>query len=173
MDQIDEKFIENHCHDRGQYPLIFTKETGLDITIPNHPEYVVRPPHKYEARVEITTFRGTCFEAVHYYGRIYADAPYIAQQQENGGWCSVGGYLCEEWKNMDRSLKDLIGSRYEIELVRPVTRTEIEKDPDRWYGYEVGSSTNAFYSKAEIFSVAKKVIEYRFPGWEIKLDDWC
>lgn len=173
MEQIDEKFIKEHCRDRYEYPMVFSKDIGLDITIPNHPELKVRPPHKYEARVEITTFRGTCYEAVHYYGRINADAPYLVQQQDNGEWYSVGGYICEEWKNMDRNVKALINSSYEIEIVRPITQAEIDKDPDRWYGYEAGMSTNGFYSKAEIFSIAKKIIEYRFPGWEIKLDDWC
>ena len=40
---------------------------------------------------------------------------------------------------------------YRIELVRPVTSEEIEKDSSRWNGYK----TNAFYSPEDVIAVCK------------------
>jgi hypothetical protein len=172
MNQMEE-FIKEHCRDYGTYPMVFDKNIGLDITIPNHPELKVAPPREYKAVIKITTFRGTCYEAVHYYGDIEASGPHLTIQEEDGSVMSIGGYVCEEYQKMSRDKKALIDGRYRIEILRGVTQKEIDDDPDRWYGYDPGDSTNAFYSKSEIFAIAKKIIEYRFPGWEIELDDCC
>lgn len=45
---------------------------------------------------------------------------------------------------------------YRIELVRPVTSEEIEKDSSRWNGYKVGDKTNAFYSPEDVIAIAKE-----------------
>lgn len=174
MEQLTQEFIENHCRDRRSgYPVVFDKSYGLDVVIPNHPEYKVEPPQRYVATIRVSTFRGVSMGAIHYYGRIEATAPEITCIGSRGEKCTIGGYICEEWKKMSDEEKKFVGERYEIELVRPVTQNEIDEDPDRWYGYDAGDKTNGFYSKEEIFSLAKKIIEYRFPGWEIELDDWC
>lgn len=46
---------------------------------------------------------------------------------------------------------------YRIELVRPVTSEEIEKDSSRWNGYKVGDKTNAFYSPEDVIAIAKSM----------------
>ena len=55
-----------------------------------------------EAIVNISTFRGSCVEATHYYGSLH-----------------------------------VISSEF-IELKRPITQEEIDKNPDRWYNYDEG-----------------------------------
>lgn len=63
-----------------------------------------------EAIVNISTFRGSCVEATHYYGSLH-----------------------------------VISSEF-IELKRPITKEEIDKNPDRWYNYDEGDLTNCFKS---------------------------
>lgn len=60
---------------------------------------------------------------------------------------------------------------YRIELVRPVTSEEIEKDSSRWNGYKVGD--NAFYSPEDVIAIAKEVCKARFLGnWKLKIVDY-
>lgn len=62
---------------------------------------------------------------------------------------------------------------YRIELVRPVTSEEIEKDGSRWNGYKVGDKTNAFYSPEDVIAIAKEVCKARFLGnWKLKIVDY-
>lgn len=62
---------------------------------------------------------------------------------------------------------------YRIELVRPVTSEEIEKDSSRWNGYKVGDKTNAFYSPEDVIAIAKEVCKARFLGnWKLKIVDY-
>ena len=56
MENIDKEFIMAHCRDRRQgYPFVFEKNYGLDMKVPNHPEYFVKAPHNQTVKVEITT----------------------------------------------------------------------------------------------------------------------
>lgn len=60
-----------------------------------------------------------------------------------------------------------------VELVRPVTREEIEEDNSRWWGYEIGSNTNAFHSPEDVIALAKEVCKARFKGnWILKIVDY-
>lgn len=62
---------------------------------------------------------------------------------------------------------------YRIELVRPVTSEEIEKDSSRWNGYKVGDKTNAFYSPEDVIAIAKEVCKARLLGnWKLKIVDY-
>ena len=168
-----EQFIKDHCRDNDKYPLVFTKDLGIDITIPNHPELVVRALQNPVAKIKISTFRGISWDAVHYYGKIYADGPELREIQSDGSECSIVGYICKEYNEMSDEQKNLIKGRFTIEIVRPLTQEEIDKDPKRWEMYEAGSKTNGFYHKQDIINIATKIIEYRFPGWKIEIDDCC
>lgn len=57
-------------------------------------------------------------------------------------------------------------SQYRIEVLRHVTKEEIEQYPVRWRGYEPGDTTNAFYTEKEAFEQAAKIAKARFgKGW--------
>lgn len=71
-----------------------------------------------EAIVNITTFRGISFDAVHFYGRL-----------------------------------QIIGID-NIELSRPITQAEIDKNPDRWYNYDEGDSIRCFNSWRDVVIAA-------------------
>lgn len=42
----------------------------------------------------------------------------------------------------------------DIELYRSITQTEIDKDPERWYGYDEGDLTKSFNSWKDIVIAA-------------------
>lgn len=71
-----------------------------------------------EAIVNITTFRGISFDAIHFYG----------------------------------SLR-IIGIE-NVELYRSITQEDIDKYPDRFYGYEIGDSTSCFNSWRDVVTAA-------------------
>jgi hypothetical protein len=83
--------------------------------------------------------------------------------------CLLVVLYVKNFRNMPN--KDFYDSWYDFEVVRPVTKEEIDKDPDRWHGYEVGWTTNAFETKAEIIKIAKKVAAARFPGWKFIVEN--
>lgn len=67
----------------------------------------------------------------------------------------------------------LAAPNYKIELVRPVTQEEIDKNESRWRGYEAGWNTNAFDSPKDVVALAKEVCKARFKGnWKLKITDY-
>nr|DAJ95307.1 MAG TPA: tRNA(His)-5'-guanylyltransferase (Thg1) like protein [Caudoviricetes sp.] len=60
---------------------------------------------------------------------------------------------------------------YRIELVRPVTSEEIEKDSSRWNGYKVGDKTNAFYSPEDVLN-SNQIQELLFQEKGINWNDY-
>lgn len=87
-----------------------------------------------------------------------------------------GAYVCKllaqkSYTNEEKN--PLAAGFYRIELVRPVTSEEIEKDSSRWNGYKVGDKTNAFYSPEDVIAIAKEVCKARFLGnWKLKIVDY-
>lgn len=77
------------------------------------------------------------------------------------------------WQLEEMAIYPLAAGFYRIELVRPVTSEEIEKDSSRWNGYKVGDKTNAFYSPEDVIAIAKEVCKARFLGnWKLKIVDY-
>lgn len=81
--------------------------------------------------------------------------------------------MCSETYDAEEK-NPLAGGVYHIELVRPVTREEIEEDNSRWCGYEIGDNTNAFHSPEDVIALlAKEVCKARFKGnWILKIVDY-
>lgn len=76
-----------------------------------------------------------------------------------------------EWEAEDKN--PLAAPNYKIELVRPVTQEEIDKNESRWRGYEAGWNTNAFDSPKDVVALAKEVCKARFKGnWKLKITDY-
>ena len=160
-----------HSWNHGSYPDVFTENTGMDFSIPGRPEYFVEKCPNRKIKIEITSFRFICGGAMHYYASIKADGVHICRKDEAGRtvWCM--GFLGEEHKKMTREQKDAASFIWNIDVEREVTREEIEKDPERWRGYHVGSLTNAFLSREEAIETAKRIIKARFQGdWKIEIE---
>lgn len=149
-----------HCWDRRDYPEIISDDAGLDISIPR---FITRGPWKEHNRprritLNVTTYIGTSWNAVHYYGNL--DIEGISFSQEDSPNTMT---MCSETYDAEEK-NPLAGGMYHIELVRPVTREEIEEDNSRWWGYEIGSNTNAFHSPEDVIALAKEVCKARFKG---------
>lgn len=107
--------------------------------------------------IEISSFCGLCWDAVHYYAKLYINVGNVC------GNSSVIGYLGGiEIPNEYQTI--------EGEFVRPLTQKEIDKQPGRWrYGYQVGDLVNAFESLEEIESLIKN-LKKKFSSKEWKVE---
>ena len=172
MERSEElEWAVNHSYDRGNYPDVFTDDTGMDFSIPNHPEFFVKPKENKKIKIRITSFQGISPGAIHYYAEIVADGIYLCKE-ENGIISSVSGYICEEYKQMPKEKKDPISSLYFIEAERDVTQEMIDDDPDRWHGYRAGYKTNAFNTIKEAEEIATRIAKARFQGaWTIEIEE--
>lgn len=173
----DLQWAIDHSMNTDCYPDVFDLNIGMDFHLDEHPNWYVKVDtwrEKRTALIEITSYRGMCFDAIHYYAKIKADGVRMCEDIEEDGkirTVSHGGYLGEEYNNLPREKKGIWNSKYEIEIVRPVTNEEINKDPRRWEYYEVGDRTNAFESRKELIETAKKVAALRFPDWNVEIED--
>ena len=161
----DLNWVNEHClQEEKKYPDVITPETGLDIVIPNHPEFFVVPPRDNIVKIEIDSFIGLTTDAVHYYGTIRYAGPRIASKNDEGRIVTHLGYICQEFKEMAKEQTDIF-SGVNIKVSRIVTEEEVNENPDRWKGYYAGhSKTTAFNSKSELILTAKKIINIRFKG---------
>ena len=170
---VDDKWIESHCWDMGKYPIKFNKNFGKDIQIPNHPEYFIHIKDNPIVKIELTSYRGTDPGAVHYYAKIIADSPSVCSM-ENNKIVVHRGCICDEFKKMPEEVRDMLSSSINIFVQRLVTQYDINKDPQRWNGYEVGWQTEAFYTKKSALVTAMKIVKYRFGNdWKVVVNEYC
>ncbi|MDE7441658.1 MAG: hypothetical protein K2M69_05795 [Muribaculaceae bacterium] len=114
-------------------------------------------------KLEITSFRGISWGAIHYYGKLIADGIDFQYRDDpkttTSNWEAKKKNPFYQW-------------RYEFDLMRPVTQEEIDSDPDRWYGYDPEGFTSSFDTKEEIIALAKECFKMRFKGeWELWVED--
>ena len=64
-----------HCWDRKDYPEVFRDDAGLDISIPGFITRGswIRNNSPRTVTLDVTTYRGVSWNAVHYYGNIIID----------------------------------------------------------------------------------------------------
>lgn len=107
--------------------------------------------------IEISSFCGLCWDAVHYYAKLYIQVSNVC------GNSSVSGYLGGiEIPNEYQTI--------EGEFVRPLTQKEKDEQTGRWgYGYQVGDLVNAFESLQEIESLIKN-LKKKFSSKEWKVE---
>ena len=106
--------------------------------------------------IEIRSFVGLCGGAIHYYATLCIDVNNVCDN------ISVSGYLGGiEIPNEYQTIKG--------EFVRPLTQKEKDKQPDRWYWYQVGDLVNAFESLQEIESLIKN-LKKKFSSKEWKVE---
>lgn len=107
--------------------------------------------------IEIRSFCGLCWDAIHYYAKLYINVSNVC------GNSSVSGYLGGfEIPNEYQTIKG--------EFVRPLTQKEIDEQTGRWgYGYQVGDLVNAFESLEEIENLIKK-LKKKFSSKEWKVE---
>lgn len=164
-----EACFENIVWDRKDYPEVFRDDAGLDISIPGFITRGswIRNNSPRTVTLDVTTYRGVSWNAVHYYGNIIIDGVSFSPEDSPNTYT-----MCTETYEAEEK-NPLAAGFYRIELVRPVTSEEIEKDSSRWNGYKVGDKTNAFYSPEDVIAIAKEVCKARFLGnWKLKIVDY-
>jgi hypothetical protein len=85
-------------YDQGCYPDFFPIDIGNDFKLSDNPELFVQMPNPRKICIEVTSYRGFCGGAVHYYAEIRADGIDICQRDDDGRLMRVGGYLGENIK---------------------------------------------------------------------------
>lgn len=174
MENKDLQWALEHSRNNGYYPEVFTEETGLDFKIPNHPEFFMMPVEYGKGRIVkicISSYIGYCGGAKHFYASIKANGVHICRKNDEGGvvWC--GGAICKEYKEMPKSQTDVASGLWSIDILREITQEDINNDPIRWEGYNVGDMTNAFNDEATCIEYAKEVVKHRFVGnWVVKVE---
>lgn len=158
-----EQVIKQSQGEKNIYPDIFTDNCGLDIVLPEDKLHAVRSwgytkgnPQR-RATLEISTFRGVSFNAIHYYGKISIQGVNMEVDGESGHSRMVF--------NDNIPLAHYI---YYLKLTRPLTKQEIDEDSERWGDYyNEGDLTNCFETIEDVVILAKEVFRLRFAGdWE-------
>lgn len=162
-----EQIVKQSQGEQYVYPDVFTDKCGLDIILSNDKLHAVRSwgytkgNPKRRATLEITTFRGISYNAVHYYGRIRIQGVNMECDGEPGHGKMI----------FDKNIP-LAHYIYELVLKRPLTKEEIDKDPERWGNYyEEGDLTNCFKTIEDVIELAKQVFRLRFTGeWDFYVE---
>ena len=117
-----------------------------------------------DVTLTISSFRGISPGAVHYYGRLSTSG--LSFKNKEGERLNISGSF-DKYKP-----KECL--HFTIDLVRILTKEELEKWPDRFVGYRPGYTTNCFNTKQEVMDKGKEVFLKRFKGnWELEIDDCC
>lgn len=114
---------------------------------------------KRKAVLEITSFRGISFDAIHIYGKVIIDGVYTA---------TIGN--TDKPKNITREQEKefpLLSYKYEFRIKRPLIQKEIDSDPKRWYAYDEGDLTEGYETFGELINDFKTILKLRFTGeWD-------
>lgn len=165
-----EQIVKQSQGERCVYPDIFLDNCGLDIVLPEKNLHAVRSwgytkgNSKRRATLEITTFRGISFNAIHYYGKVKIQGVNMEYDEQPGHSTMI----------FDNNIP-LAHYTYDFELKRPLTKDEIDEDPDRWGDYyHEGDLTNCFETIEDVVALAKEVFKLRFTGeWEFHVESPC
>lgn len=150
--------IQECCGDLGRIPYEIPDSYGEGIVGKEY--YTAKEERPREVKLEITTFRGICGGAEHYYGTLKVRGAHIKKEGEKG---CFGGYLGEDTPLFNDI--DIV-----IELYRYVTDAEQKNDPHR---YKDMKTSNGWYAKAPIIEFAKEVFKARFNGdWKLVIKDY-
>ena len=150
--------IQECCFDYSTLPYKIKETFGEGIIGKEY--YTDKADRPREVILEITSFRGIAWNAVHYYGKVKVYHPPIKKEGSNSHY---GGYLGEDTP----LFKDI---NIEIELYRYVTDKEHKKDPLHYN--EDMRVTNGWLNKDSLVKFAKEVFKERFVGeWKLTIKD--
>jgi len=126
----------------------------------------IKPPRGYgfevsrDLTIRTSSFRGLCWNAVHYYCDI--DSYGLSLKK---GDCIVGGYL--GGLKLGRICRSI-----NLQVNRIVTEEDLKDKFSDWDGYSVGDFTHRWYSSKNAIECAKACIKQRFRNYgKIRIDD--
>ena len=147
--------------EHNTYPDIIDSSAGLyeipELNVVGIPTWDRRKNSaKRKAVLKITTFRGISSNATHFYGTLEVDGVYNATLDNI---------------EMSRSLtteqqKDhpFYNYKYNLKILRPITKEEIKLNPDRTYCYTEGDLIRNFNSIKSLIDDTIKIFKLRFTG---------
>lgn len=151
----------NHTYDTHIMPIEQNRGLGFEFQY-NGDNFITTGifnknlPLYREAYLEISTFGVN-----HYYGTLKIlvwNTDVLKPGRSVGGYLG-GVYIPSECNSLS------------IELLRLVTEGEKIRDPQRWWGYEVGAKTNAFNSAEEIVTLMREIAPLMLSGkWVVKVE---
>lgn len=174
------EYALEHSMDQNDYPDVFPEDFGMDFHLEDHPEYYPKKSGCYQEGdkrklvIELSTYKGLCWNAMHYYAYIKAGGIDICRDEIDEKGVKHVWYvgLGNKLQNLPRAKQAEYSSRYNIEVSHVLTQEDLDKYPERWEDYDVGDKTYAFETKEEALQTAIKVAKARFPkGWKIEIDD--
>lgn len=119
----------------------------------------------YQARIgdtkvnlDISTWRGTSFGAIHYYAVLNISHPSFENIKETGTFRSV-------WSIP-------FFNNYRIEMTHVLEQWEIDKYPENYKGWRPGSNVRGFYTQEQAIRAGKEFFEKHFDPdeWELQID---
>lgn len=156
---MNKQRMKKCCMDRGNYPFVILDNYGEGIRGKKYFTDVTRKPR--EVRLVITSYRGICWDAQHYYATL---CEFGAPIKVIGGDPRT---TCRGWLGEDTELFNNIDIG--IELWRKITKKERTNNPGRYRDYE---TTNGWCDKNKLIAFGKEVFAARFSGdWVLKIED--
>lgn len=147
--------------EHNDYPDIIDSSAGLyetpELNVVGIPTWDRRNIGiKRKVVLKISTFIGISSNATHYYGTLYVDGVYNARLDD-----------IEIPRNLSsREIKPhpLYDYKYDFKILRPITKEEIELNPDKNYHYKEGDLIRNFNSTKSLIDDAIEIFKLRFTG---------
>ena len=129
----------------------------------------IKPPRGYrikvysrDLKIEISSFRGICPGAVHYYCKIRFNGPDLVRKSDNSTGFGAG------WPKKGR-----IFGLQSMDVNRPLMEEDLADKSVDWEFYKVGDMTHRWYDIPNAIACARKIIELRFRNYgEIEVEDY-
>lgn len=170
-DILKEELVYDHWRLKTENPF-FGKNFGIGLKFSDDrgTDYIsVAEKGKRKVLLEIYSFKGVSWGAIHYYGklRVWGLSMKILKSKDKneiGKVVDSAGYI-DKFK--PEQMKDI-----KIEISRQITDKELQ-DKDRWLHYSKGDYVDAFESKSNLIGIGQEYFKKYFDPkyWELKIDD--
>lgn len=148
-----------------KFPDVINSDAGLQavpelntIGIPTWNR--IRKDRKRKIVLEIRSWKGMSWNAIHYYGKLIVDGVYTGKMDDPDE--------CTNLSHEDEIKYPLFKYHYYFKIKKPLTKQEIESNPKRWeFYYKEGDLIEGFETSEELIADTKKIIKLRFTGdWD-------
>lgn len=148
-------------NDYYNYPDVIDSSAGLykvpELNVVGIPTWNrINKNNKRKIILNITTFKGIAFNAIHYYGKLEVDGVYTATSNDVNTSRNLSS---EEIKK-----HPLLDYKYIFNILRPITNDEIELNPNRNYYYKEGDLIKNFNSIQSLIDDTINILKLRFTG---------
>lgn len=170
---LEELLVLSQAED-GDFPPVLSDNFGLDLPDPTPALHVI-PSWGHSknnmirtATLNISTYRGVCSDAIHFYGKIKIQGVILEYKDTPGR------------STMSSKFGHLYQYTYDWVLQRRVTQEDLDRDKKARYKADirfewahVGDKTQRFDSYEDVLNFGIEVFKQRFTGnWQFFLSDY-